>query len=457
MTTSSHSARAVWIALRTVKHFVSVVMQKKPNLKGNTMNAQTPNSNRIVIIHDTDADGTCAAWCIARGFKLSDEQMKLIPMRAGVFLPVSELELLPGDQVFIVDRAYPPGTVMEMLNIVENVTILDHHVTAQKEWHDFFRANTDKKDYVCVVVDPDGVSREVGPRLTYESAYHFGTPENSVKQVLDGCMVHTDVYGNDHTLLVKVDLNHSGCMLAYNYINEPDNTDFKLNPIGTWFVPYIEDRDLWEFNLFKSKEINSALYLMGHTFDVYDDLYERAVNPAFDVMWHSSTPAGYSSCYDAAIMQKGEAITEFNNKIIKTIATAANIEYFYMESLSGWELSALPCVLDDTHKHWFNADACKHYVAMLPCSFNLISDVADYILNTPPEEGDKVPDVVVCYSPVFEKNEQGVSVFQCYVYSMRSKHDISNFAKMLGGGGHPQACGFKCAVGPATVFDTYRD
>lgn len=419
------------------------------------MNTETPV--RIVIIHDTDADGTCAAWCIARGFKLSDEQMKLIPMRAGVFLPVNELELLPGDQVFIVDRAYPPGMVMEMLNIVESVTILDHHATAQKDWHDFLRANTDKKEFVGVVIDAAGVSHEVGPRLSYESAYHFGTPNSCRKHVLDGCMVHTDAYGNDHTLLIKIDLNHSGCMLAYKYVNDPDNIDFNLDTLGTWFVPYIEDRDLWQFNLYGSKEINSALYLMGHTFDVYDYLYERATNERLNVMWLANTPTGFQSHYDTAMLAKGEAITEFNNKIIKTIATAANIEYFYMESMSVWELSESQHIPGETYKYWVNKDACKQYVAMLPCPFNLISDVADYILNTPPEEGDKVPDVVVCYNPVFEKNEQGISVFQGYVYSMRSKHDISNFAKMLGGGGHPQACGFKSSEGPDTVFDTYRD
>ena len=90
--------------------------------------ANEPTPHRLVIIHDTDADGIAAAWCINRGFKDEYTEVILIPQRSGInIIPEG---LLPTDDVFMVDRTYPWDTLVELYQQVFSVTVIDHHKSA---------------------------------------------------------------------------------------------------------------------------------------------------------------------------------------------------------------------------------------------------------------------------------------------------------------------------------------
>ena len=58
------------------------------------------------------------------------------------------------------------------------------------------------------------------------------------------------------------DMNHSGAVLAWKYFH-PEKPVPKL-------LRHIEDRDLWKFQMFETKEITSALRSMSHNFEVWE-------------------------------------------------------------------------------------------------------------------------------------------------------------------------------------------
>lgn len=55
-----------------------------------------------------------------------------------------------------------------------------------------------------------------------------------------------------------IDLTHSGCVLTWMYFN-------KMTPVPT-FLKYIEDRDLWKWELPKSKEVTTAILSYEYDF-----------------------------------------------------------------------------------------------------------------------------------------------------------------------------------------------
>lgn len=62
------------------------------------------------------------------------------------------------------------------------------------------------------------------------------------------------------------DMNHSGAYLAWEYFHGPDNVPE--------FVRYLEDRDLWKFELPESREVSMALRSYPFDFQTWSDLAE---------------------------------------------------------------------------------------------------------------------------------------------------------------------------------------
>jgi oligoribonuclease NrnB/cAMP/cGMP phosphodiesterase (DHH superfamily) len=58
------------------------------------------------------------------------------------------------------------------------------------------------------------------------------------------------------------EIGKAGCQLTREYFNEPRH----------WLIDYVEDRDLWKFDLWHSKEINAAIASYPKTFDEWDKL-----------------------------------------------------------------------------------------------------------------------------------------------------------------------------------------
>ena len=117
-------------------------------------------------------------------------------------------------EVIIVDFSYPLDVMREMVAQCTSFTILDHHVTA----------------------------REAIETLTAENPKAGG----------------------------NFDLNRSGAMLAWDWFA----TDRKVPQL----LKHIQDRDLWKFDLVRTKNVMAALHSYDFDFDVWDHLMTTDVN-----------------------------------------------------------------------------------------------------------------------------------------------------------------------------------
>jgi nanoRNase/pAp phosphatase (c-di-AMP/oligoRNAs hydrolase) len=98
-------------------------------------------------------------------------------------------------EVYILDFSYSPDTILDAAKTVKHLTLIDHHVTAMKQFE------------------------------------NVPMPEN---------------------VTVYFDMNHSGCVLAWQHFFP----DIEV-PI---ILQHIEDRDLWRFQLAGTQEITTAIY-----------------------------------------------------------------------------------------------------------------------------------------------------------------------------------------------------
>lgn len=149
-------------------------------------------------------DGFCSAWCIRRAFP------------AATFLPVNyggDMPDVTGQRVFFVDFCPTEGQLRGFLRTNPEVTVLDHHATAE-------------------------------PLLT---------------------SVRAD------NLHVVFDKTKSGGRLAWEYVAGRSKWNDIDNP--PWLVAYTEDRDLWRWKLPYSREINAALRLVPLDFAEWDELH----------------------------------------------------------------------------------------------------------------------------------------------------------------------------------------
>ncbi len=337
--------------------------------------------NRLVIIHDTDADGKAAAWVIAKWFGVeAANNILFIPQRAGENTIPSALTEY--DAVYLVDRTYPWDTLKELSTKVASVTVLDHHKSALENYASQDDVNSDNSD-----------------------ALEF-TPE----------FLHFEF----NNIYVLIDTTHSACMLAHLYALEHSACE-SMPVTAPWFINYIEDRDLWKFELPDSKEINAAMWLLGveqGNMDVwFKCLEEDNLSIAFD--------------YLDNIKQIGKTVIKTQMKTIEKIAKGPTVSYGLIREA----LWYTPLVPPELHGK-------QHItVSLVCCPFDLISDLGNYMLNcTDPNFARS--EVIICYNYMLDKE------LPYYTYSIRSKIPMDWFAKAKGGGGHPLACGFKSSLPP---------
>lgn len=168
------------------------------------------------------------------------------------------------------------------------------------------------------------------------------------------------------------DMNKSGASLTWDYFFKDEEKP--------WLVSYIEDRDLWRFNLPFSREINSAITSFGFDFkalDALDKLYTK------------------EEVQNSPLVYEGKTILRHQDRLIEVMT-----------------------------EHAKEINVCGHKVLAANASC-LFSDVANRL-----SEGR--PFGVAWYYREDDK----------YVYSFRSKEmNVGELAKSLGGGGHRNAAG----------------
>ena len=232
---------------------------------------------------------------------------------------------------------------------------------------------------------PVQYGQKVPTLVTWEGSEHepmYLVDFSYSRAVLDELTKGRDLYIIDHHKTAQDDLkdypntvfdmNHSGAVLTWQYF-------FPGRAIPDLLL-YVEDRDLWKFQMPNSKEINAWIASYPKDFQTWDflerELQERG-------------------------LLEGRAILRFTEQKVKEITDQS--------FLQPWEgYGKIPVV----------NTSC------------FMSEVAQELLARHPESP------FVAYR--FERADG------CEQWGLRSRKDFdcSEVAKKLGGGGHPQAAGF---------------
>lgn len=159
----------------------------------------------IVIYHKNCADGVAAAWCFWSKFRDSMEYYE------GVYGNTTP-DITDRD-VYLVDFSYKRDVVETICKFANNVTLIDHHISALEDLWDL------------------------------PAKYDNFSLANSTK-------------------------NHSGARLAWDYVQSITKHD-ELRPR---LLNHVEDRDLWKFELQYTREIMMAVFSYPLTIEMFDEL-----------------------------------------------------------------------------------------------------------------------------------------------------------------------------------------
>ena len=236
-----------------------------------------------------------------------------------------------GRHVILVDFSYKRAVLEEMAKQAKSITVLDHHKTAQEDLAGY-------PDAIPLMIPSPGIQ-------------------------------------------AQFDMNRSGAGLTWDFFfpNEPRP---KL-------IDHIEDRDLWRFNLYGTREVQATLFSYPYDFSVWDSLVEKAE----------------SSEGRIDLRLQGAAI---DRKMLKDIAEILGVATRYMV-----------------------IGGVKVPVVNLP--YTMASEAAGKLAEDAP------------FAAAYFDAKDGRK------FSLRSRGeggmDVSAIAKMYGGGGHRNAAGFTVPLG----------
>jgi oligoribonuclease NrnB/cAMP/cGMP phosphodiesterase (DHH superfamily) len=172
------------------------------------------------------------------------------------------------------------------------------------------------------------------------------------------------------------DMDHSGAYLAWDYVFPDDSVPL--------LIRYVEDRDLWKWNLPFTEEVLSAVDSFEKTFENWDMLHSY-LDAVESLRWKK-------------VKNMGEGILQYKRNLIKSL-----LDNSYTTNILG---SEVPIV---------NAPFFQ-------------SEMASELAEGHP------------YAAAYYFDGEG------YKFSLRSKEegsDVSEIAAAFGGGGHKNASGFK--------------
>lgn len=194
-----------------------------------------------------------------------------------------------------------------------------------------------------------------------------------------------------------LDMEHSGATLSWAYFNDARPED------APEFYLYIEDRDLWKYDLPNSREISSALnnYNGRHNFLNWIDVADN---------WDEIKPQ---------LIQEGRTILAYEKEMIKGILSKSEI------------VTLIPS---------------GRKAMVVNCS-TLFSEVGEKLCYKAKEKNIEPIGITYFWNPREEK----------WIFSIRGRGevDVSKIAETYGGGGHKSAAGFTCPMPPWTRQNNY--
>lgn len=190
----------------------------------------------------------------------------------------------------------------------------------------------------------------------------------------------------------EFDMERAGCRMTWDFFI---GKYICKSPLRELIINYVQDRDLWKFELEDSHIINAAIRSWPTTFDAWDRMAERHGN----------------------IFSEGRAILRNEQRQVESILRNARQ------------------VTLDGHRVW----AVNTPILISECAGELAKRPLVYVSDPPLEYAETVR-----FDPLF-----GLAWFQKsdgkVVVSLRSRgdFDVSELARKMGGGGHKGAAGFE--------------
>ncbi len=200
------------------------------------------------------------------------------------------------------------------------------------------------------------------------------------------------------------DMNKAGCMITWDFFNNQLTVP--------WFISYIQDRDLWKWELPNSKNINTALFEEKHiTFNGLTSLYEKYI---------TTEQINY---FMEQLNERGAQINQFRNQLIEKESK-----------------KAIHCTFQ------FNDKSFNVWLYSGP--EDLRSDIGNALMQINFKNGLR-PDFAVNWRYDLASNE--------FWLSMRGEEwspDLSVICKEYNGGGHPKAsgCSLPASIPLRTIF-----
>lgn len=282
----------------------------------------------VCIYHAGCADGFAAAWAVRTA--LGDE-IEFFPAAYGDNPPP-----VAGADVIMVDFSYKRPVIEAIAGVARSVLILDHHKTAESELAGF-----------------------PAPAPTWQ--------EHIRRKYLG-------------SVFAAFDMERSGAQMAW---------DFFCADARPALIEYVGDRDLWRFQLRRSREVHAALMSYPMDFETWEKLAEILDDP--------------HACGD--LIAEGAAILRKHDKDVDALISATR------------------------RPMWIGGQ--KVPVANVPYFF--ASDVAGAMAKDAP------------FAATYMDRADG------RVFSLRSRGeagaDVAEIAARYGGGGHKNAAGFSMPVG----------
>jgi oligoribonuclease NrnB/cAMP/cGMP phosphodiesterase (DHH superfamily) len=300
--------------------------------------------NRFVIYHADCPDGFCAAWVVAMAMPPDElAEMRFVPAHYGDPLP----DGIDGAEVIVLDFSYPLEQSLELRRRAAAFWQLDHHKTAE-EGH---REIADNKGFIF------DQSRS-GARLAWD---HFAC----------GSAIRESFYG-------------------YDARNDRH-----------WLVEYVQDRDLWKWELEGSRAVSAAIGALpmrgSQDFEAWRDFADRGVSQA---------------------LHAGEQILAANERYVEKTAARAGRAVIHAPDCPVPNGASVDCVANS------------------PCP-------VIPIVNTTHLTSDVLEKLVVGHPFAVGWFQTADGVFHYSLRSALDGSDVSAIAKSFGGGGHPHAAGFE--------------
>ena len=161
----------------------------------------------VVLYHANCTDGFTAAYCFHKFMEPNYGRTEYIPVN--YHEPVENIHDLKDWDVYILDFSFPRDILVRMCLFANEVTVLDHHKTAQADLENW-------------------ADQPKNPTLVF-------------------------------------DMTRSGAGIAWDYF-APDGC------ARSDFVNYVEDRDLWKFALSHSRPINAFIQAQEKNFLHYENV-----------------------------------------------------------------------------------------------------------------------------------------------------------------------------------------